>query len=299
MIKCPRCESPVDETTRDTCPLCFTPLNAAPIPLTGPSSPSPAQTIATGPTARNVAPAGAASARVSLTGEEFSPGHTEMPPAAPANFPHGTAPASPLLPPRPSSAQRPMVPGPYGRREVAQDNSERGGLATRIAIYLMLILCITGGGWWSWMHRTNPKGQVQHLLHATQWLDWGVVWDLSSPKPGNKARHEFVAMMNDPYDNPLFKIGARHRYEKITFDVADPTYIGDEAIVNVSVSGSPFKRKTPIPFHLRNFGGNWKVEPIAENPLQVIGAEPTSAEKDEQDRQLRQMIQNLVPKKSP
>lgn len=29
MIKCPRCEFPVDETTRTTCPLCFTPIAAA------------------------------------------------------------------------------------------------------------------------------------------------------------------------------------------------------------------------------------------------------------------------------
>ena len=96
----------------------------------------------------------------------------------------------------------------------------------------------------------------------------------------------------------MLKVGARHLYEKIVFVVGEPTYSGEEAIVNVSVSHSPFKRDAPIPFRLRNFGGVWTVAAIGENPLQVIGAKPTKADKEDQERELRQILQKLVTPKS-
>lgn len=291
MIKCPRCNSTVQESPQNTCPRCFSPLGAAPLPFAQPSSPPPEMQMPSSAAQSRTTPV-----RVSLTGEEFIPASPAMPSATPASYaPSRVPPSQP--PPSRYSAPRASVPNSNARREATADNSERSGFGVKAAVWLMVILCLTGGGWWQWMHRTNPKGQVQHLLHATQWLDWGVVWDLSSPKPGNKTRHEYVAMMNEPYDNPLLKIGARHSYEKIKFDVGEPVYRGEEATVSVSVSGSPFKRPAPIPVRLRNFGGEWKAEPIGENPLEAIGAMPTRAEKEAEDQELRQMIQKIAPPK--
>src|SRR5205807_5084963 len=114
-------------------------------------------------------------------------------------------------------------------------------------------------GWWKWTHRTNPKGQVEHYLHAIQWLDWGVVYDLSASPPGNRSRSDFRGMMDDKFDNNgVIRIAARHRFEKITFAVGEPTISGDDATVSVNVTGSYLPPDKALQFKLRNFGGVWK-----------------------------------------
>jgi len=292
VIKCPRCESPVDESTRNTCPICLSPLTAAPAPF--PQAPTASATMAAGP-----APAaGPSPMRTSLTGEQFGPTAPERPFSQPPGYAQGAPQNTPTLSQGQSAARRPVQP-PYARREVERAPAEGAGLGARIAVFLVLVACFAGGGWWLWLHRTNPKGQMQHYLHATQWLDWGVVWDLSSPKPGGMARHEFVSTMNNTFDdNPLYKIAARRNNEKIRFTVSEPEYKGEAAIVKVSIADSPYKRDAPVVFQLRDFGGDWKVTPMEDNPLQVIGAEPTKAEKEAQERKLRQEIEDLAAPKS-
>src|SRR5690242_16132217 len=131
MVTCPRCQQPVDETVRTTCPLCFTPIpqaghgpqpGHASGPLTGlshePQAPDasppghmlPVQSAASpyppiemprpaGPPGPAPMPTGPRpmtpmGARVSLTGEVMDPG---MPASSPPSYVGG---GGPVLPPR-------------------------------------------------------------------------------------------------------------------------------------------------------------------------------------------------------
>ena len=278
MIPCPRCNSPVDETVRTTCPLCFTPLNAQATEPPPPTQAAPAPGLAPPmPPQRPVQPqmppaARPANVRVSLTGEVM-----ENVPASQPVQPGGYAGGS-LANPPPMSAALPTAPArpPMGmspRRETVPDNSDRKALIINVSVVLTLLLLCAGGIGWRWTHRTNPKSQVERYLHAIQWLDWRVVYELSASPPGNKTRRDFVSMMNDKYDNNgLLKIVARRSYEKITFDVAEPTFQDDGATVSVTMNGSTLKENGPTVFKLKNFSGVWKIEPLAENPLEIIGA---------------------------
>ncbi len=257
MVQCPRCHNSVNETIHAACPTCATPLtptgnvNSAP-----PASAQPALTSAPGAYRPN--------ARVSLTGEVME--DAAPPAAAYGNAPGGLPPLPSGRPIAPPSA-RPTPSTGYRRQEVAPDNSRRNALIINLSVVLLLALASGGGGWWYWKHRTNPKAQVQRYFHAIQWLDWGVVYDLSASPPGDKTRPEFVAMMNDKFDNnPVLKIVARKGMETIKCDAGEPTITGDEATVPVTVG----EAGKPLELHLKNFGGVWKIEPLAENPITLL-----------------------------
>ncbi len=90
MVKCPRCESMVDETKRTTCPICFTPIQptaAAPEPQ---AAPTPTQTMPPAPAA--------------------NPTYIAPPPGQPVplNAPQSTAVQPPTYP---QSPQPQMPPG--------------------------------------------------------------------------------------------------------------------------------------------------------------------------------------------
>jgi len=134
-----------------------------------------------------------------------------------------------------------------------------------MVVILLLVGGAAGGGYWKWMNRTNPKSQVERYVHAIQWLDWGVVYDLSATPPGNMSRGQFIDKLDEPYDNNgVIKIAARKALESITYSVGEPTINGVEATVPVSIGGSTVTLK------LKNFGGIWKIEPHGTNPLGIL-----------------------------
>jgi hypothetical protein len=246
----------VDVRSNRTCPYCSAPLNEV-APVVSPPAQAPS------------AP-GRANVRVSLTGEAL-----EDAPGASASGPYANA--QPGLPP--GSVGRPVLSGsarpaatPYARREAAPpDNSRRNALLINLSVMVVFLLLCGGGGAWYWAHRTNPKAQVTRYLHAVQWLDWGVVYDLSATPPGDKTRHEFIGMMDDKFDNNgLLKVVARHRMEKITFEVGEPTIQGDEATVPVTRKATPLDPAKSMPLTLTNKGGIWKIHPLAVNPLDLL-----------------------------
>jgi hypothetical protein len=268
MINCPRCGRQVDNTAHTTCPLCYTPLNVQQM-----VHPQSSQALSA-PGMAPVRPGG----RVSLTGEVVEHDGLPPPPVTSGTAAGGSAAGSLRAPSGGPAAPRRNAHGMYSRAEAVPDNSRRNALLINLGVALFLGLLCVGGGRWYWLHRTNPKAQVVRYLHATQWLDWRVVYELSATRPGNKTRSEFVGMMNDKFDNNgLFKIIARHRFEKITFAVGEPAIHDDEATVPVTVGGSRVKSDRALQFRLRNFGGFWKIEPLAENPLEVIGAEDSNS----------------------
>ena len=114
MVKCPRCEFPVDETTRTTCPLCFTPLPASAgegeIPLTPQSAAAPEQSVVAQPPVVPVMPPPAV--------PTMTPPVVPMPPQQampPPQVPQGYAPPPP---------QAQQMPGMYQ----AQNQQQGGGM---------------------------------------------------------------------------------------------------------------------------------------------------------------------------
>lgn len=204
--------------------------------------------------------------RVSLTGEVIEdeapaqqPNSVPLPQPGPAN--HGM----------PAGATRAAYPGSYARRDTELPGSGDKALMINLTVFFVFLVLCVGGGYWKWTHRTNPKSQVERYLHVVQWLDWGVVYDLSATPPGNRSRHDFISWMNDKYDNNgVLKIIARHAYEQAKFTVGEPTIEGDEATVPVSMSMVIVETKKPLLLKLKNFGGVWKIYPISENPTDII-----------------------------
>ena len=162
-------------------------------------------------------------------------------------------------------------------------------LVINLSVLMAFILACVGGGWWWWTHRTNPKGQAEHYLHAIQWLDWGVVYDLSAEPPGGMKRGAFISKMDEPYEgNGVLRIGARHMYESITYSVGEPRIDGDKATVTATIGGRTLELK------LKNFGGVWKVYPPSANPLSILmGAEDEDSDekKAKADKALQQLMQ--------
>jgi hypothetical protein len=193
MINCPRCEQPVDETVRTTCPLCFTPLRpeaeAAPAqsgaaPLAGASS------SAYGATPLAAAPPQQPVARP-LAGAPVQP--TAMPlngSASPSAMPLNAPPAQPLrnantmrtlngdiieAPPAPAApspmggnyAPRPAAPRPgYSTPARVETKAKSGGGGIAVVLVALLLLGSGGfGGYFWWTHRAgDPKDTVKRAL---------------------------------------------------------------------------------------------------------------------------------------
>src|SRR5205807_4296427 len=138
----------------------------------------------------------------------------------------------------------------------------RNALLINLSVVLILLLAAGGYGAYRWTHRTNPRSQVERYLHAIQWLDWGVVYDLSATPPGGKTRHDFITKLDEKYDyNGVIRLSARRSYERYQFAVGEPTVQGAEATVPVTMTGPGFESGKRFELKLRNFGGVWKIYP--------------------------------------
>lgn len=257
MVICPRCKNQVDERAYAACPQCSTPLNAAAgvQPLSG--QPNQPGGMPSAPGAQ--APMPRAGVRVSLTGEAIgdNAGHNAR---TGPNYGNSPAGIPPLRPGGMPTGARPPA-SPYARRESAPDHSGRNALIINLSVALVLLLLCTGGGYWKWTHRTNPKAQVERLMHAVQWLDWGVYFDLHIPDHDKQTRRQFISMMDDKFDNnPLLKIAARHRWESVTFVVGEPVISGDHATVTVVKDAAALAAGDRIEFKLFDVGGVWMVD---------------------------------------
>src|SRR5438034_9803751 len=186
MYSCPHCRNPLPDPVPASCPVCFGAIAA----------PSAAGSSAT------------SGARLTHTGEVIP---LEAPPPPPPLS--GTGRSNPVqAPPMPTHAVAATAPG-YRRtaqRETMSYGTKDRALFINLTVVFILVAAMGGGGWWMWSHRTNPKAQVERYLHAIQWLDWGVVWDLSAERPGGQSRHNFINKMDEPYEgNGVIRIGAR------------------------------------------------------------------------------------------
>ena len=318
MVTCPRCQQPVDETVRSTCPLCFSPIPqavqqaaqpAAPLAAPGPepSSPSagqsyygqPPQPVAPG--AHQQPPAYGAypypgqqqtpvpmpaahrpplnpGARVSLTGEVIDPGA----PVGPAPGYVGGSPVAPSRVGQPPAASRTQVPQ---RRESAPA-AERPGSGNAVGIVLALLVLIGGGvgGWYYWMHRTNPKDQALAVYKSYLSQDYKAAYSLSALGPTGKKNFpdadSFATAQQTAINTFLTKLPFGSslldslKAAATTAAVGEPVVTADKAEVPTSCTltfmGRSVKMKGTA--HMVNDGGIWKMDLTADNTQEATNA---------------------------
>src|SRR5258706_5557364 len=286
MNSCPHCQYDLPDPIPASCPVCFGTtgtLYANPRPADSPVAAVPAILP---PGYSLAAPSFAQPAqkpmRMTLTGEVVA---TEAPPSFPATTPiHSTLP-----PPLPTRA---VAAAPAQRRSSPRENApysaRNSALLINFTVVVVLLAAVSGGIWWKWMHRTNPKSQVERYLHAIQWLDWGVVWDLSATPPDNQSRHQFIEKLDEPFEgNGVLRLAARKGYESYTFDVGEPSYTGAEATVPATVGSRS------VQFKAQNFGGVWKIVPKSVNPLDILQGFNEEEEKKNLESDLKSALDKM------
>ena len=293
MVNCPRCQQPVDETARATCPLCFTPLigtpeaasgmpgstqgsvpplnaNApypgapssgvmplnGPAPLNGPTAPMPSvHTMPNAPMGMPLAaPTVGANQRMTLSGEVIDA------PTPMAQAPMGNS--------------QYQAKSPYGapRREVAPAPSGGGAKGAVIALVLLMLLGGAFGGWYLWMHRTNPKDQAQKFFAGLKTLDPKAMYEtVEADTDKYKDEQDFITQTNAQIDKtPAAKQMLTSMFEGLTFKAGEPKYdSATEATVPVTTTGTITMNifgqsksqsvNTTSQIKMKNFGGIWKV----------------------------------------
>ena len=314
MVTCPRCQQPVDETVRTICPLCFTPLpqaNSGAGPPVGASLESPLALAGTplhaGPTptvpASPYPPSGMPQpappmpqpisaapnpllnpgARVSLTGEVIDSG---APPGPAPSYVGG-----------PKASARPGQAGPTARsrepaRGLRMDAPEKAAGGNPVGIIVAIVLVLGGGfgGWYYWMHRTNPKDQALAVYKAYLAQDYKTAYSLVALSPETQKKYPnadaFAADRTKTVDtvlasNPLLaklkaSIQESTKAAVATATVGDPVVTGDKADVptscQVSFMGRSVKFKGTA--HMVNESGIWKLDMTsgeAQNSTALVG----------------------------
>ena len=277
MVSCPRCAQQVDETTRTTCPHCFTPLSATGAPPTGQPPPGPPASGMPGqpPPPQSYAPQlnRSAGTRVSLTGEVIEDNASAPPPSyvgggAPVRPPVGVAPR-----PGPPAASR----AAYGASRTEAPAKSGGGKAVGILLGLLIVGGLGTAGWFFLMPHTNPKEVVQKFDTAVAAQAWKAAYPLVELSSDMKTKcpdaSAFAGYMTSEVDKmravPMANAivdAALKSYQ--TAKVGEPTIDGDSAKVPVSLRlsisgmGTTIERPVDMNVPLRKVGGTWKIDGI-------------------------------------
>lgn len=272
MVICSRCQQPVDETVRKTCPLCFTPVAGVPSaqsqepsplgaplqgyapgqPLTGGSpqvdNPMPMPGMAPNPyPSANPVPPGAPmppptarpGTRVSLTGEVIDssmPGQGTSSPSYVGGAPGGRQSAPGTA--RPTNISRPEV----------QPQTKSGGGAGIVALLAILVLAAAGvGGWWFITNRTNPKDQAKLILTASLKQDTNTLYPLIKMNEEDAKKYPDAQTLKKEIDGQIQKARAtpivgsmvdallKSAKENVgTIVVGEPVFDGGKATVSGS-----------------------------------------------------------------
>jgi hypothetical protein len=294
MVNCPRCQQPVDETARTTCPLCFTPLvgasGSAPapgMPGSAPGSVPPLNANALYPSAPPPTPG-----VMPLNGP--APLNAPAAPMPGVNAMPGTPMGMPLSTPTIGANQRMTLTGEvidapapmaqasmgnsqyqarpaYGAPRREEVSAPSGGGAKTGLIALVLFVLLGGGafgGWYLWMHRTNPKDQAQKFFAALKAMDTKAMYETVEIN-GEKYKDEqdFITQNNTQLDkNPAAKQMLTSMFEGLTFKAGEPKYdSATEATIPVTTSGTmsflgqsqSVNQTTQV--KMKNFNGIWKV----------------------------------------
>lgn len=226
MVTCPRCEQPVDETVRTTCPLCFTPITPPAPAVQPPAMPSGGVGL-NAPSPGYAAPqqpqglAGMNDAQpptVAIPG--MYPQQSPQPPQPQPTYPAAPPPAmnpgarvsltgevidpgvpsgpppsyvgggAPVPPgPRPTGPVAPRPAGMAGRMPVAEAPAKSGGGAVAAVVVVVVLLLAGVGGWYLMMHRTNPKDQALTLYKGILSQDWNTVYPLIAFNESDRKKY--------------------------------------------------------------------------------------------------------------
>jgi|SRR5579871_1952402 len=263
MVNCPRCDQPVDETVRTTCPLCFTPLrpeaDAAQPQPTAPPLYQPAASASAAPVQPAAMPLNAPAAplrgpntRVTLNGDIIDATPT------PAAAPLGGG----------SYAPRPAAPRPNYATPARVETRSRSGRGAVVAIVVVLLLLGGGfGGYYWWMHRTNPKDTATKFMTAVKAQDWKAVYELSDLDDQAKSKYTSAQDFADKTKAQLNALPGIGQFintilSGLKFEVQDPKdNDGSTATVPINISVTVLGRdiNQTQDMKLKNVGGIWKV----------------------------------------
>jgi hypothetical protein len=282
MVTCQRCAQQVDETTRSTCPNCFTPLPApglqpvAPLPVPGPSpqaypgapgSAQPPQQPYPPQPSRNPG------TRVSLTGEVVE---QNGPSAPPPSYVGGGAAG------RPPAAMAPRSGGPASSRSAyASPRSEvpaKSGGAGKFVVTIACLLVLGGlgvGGWWFLRPHISPKTVVQQFDTAIATQDWKTVYMLVEMPADTKSKYpdanafatDITDKLQQAKSNPMSAALVDSLIKAYqSAQVGEPTIDGDSAKVPVTMKisvaflGKTTEQTSTQQVPLRKVNGAWKID---------------------------------------
>ena len=288
MVTCPRCSQPVDETTRTTCPLCFTPLPtqdaaaqpAPPMPTAPPQNYAP-QSGGVMPLAPPDAPPAVAPLNV---GQNPMPAVRPMPTSAPMSVPTAaprmeanqrmTLSGEIIEAPQPMSNAPAAGNSQYQARPSAgaprvEAKPERSGPNIGIIALVLVLLGGGGGGWYYWMHRTNPKDQAQMFLDSVKTMNPKGMYETMEVDPEKyKNEDDYIKQTTDTQNKvPGMKDMLTGLFANMQFKAGDAKINGNEATVPVTISGSfamplsqqPKDMTQTVELPMKNFNGVWKV----------------------------------------
>ncbi len=289
MVTCPRCQQPVDETVRTTCPLCFTPIlqaSHASGPLTGlapdlPAPPGPQgyqapaanpgqpylqadapQPVMTGPVPPAPRPLMNPGARISLTGEVIEAGAQAAPPPIYAG---GGGPGPAASPRAKSAMMRPLDAAP-----------EKAGGSGTVGLVVALLVLLGGGigGYFWMMNRTNPKDQARAVYKALLLQDYKTTYELTALSP--EAQKKYPNVEAFAADAPKYADSLGLLRDTVlesakaaapTATVGTPSITGDKADVPTSCTMSIMGREIKLSgtAHMKNDFGIWKLDRTGES----------------------------------
>jgi len=277
MVSCPRCAQQVDETTRTTCPHCFTPLSSSGAPPVGQAPPGQPTSGMPGqpPPPQSYAPQlnRSAGTRVSLTGEVIEDNASAPPPSyvgggAPVRPPVGVA-----ARPAGSAASR----AAYSPSRSESPTKSGGSKVIGIIFGLLVLAGLGAGGWFFLMPHSNPKEVVQKFDAAFAAQDWKAAYplvelssDMKTKCPDAAAFATYMGGQVDklrsvPMTNAIVDAAIKG-YQNA--QVGEPTIDGDSAKVplalklSISGLGTQIERPVDLSVPLKKIGGTWKIDGI-------------------------------------
>jgi len=210
-------------------------------------------------------------ARVSLTGEVID---SSMPQGPPPSYVGGSGATAPPRGPQPGGPSRPTTT--MRRPEAAVPERSGGNPAIGIVVALVLVLGGGFGGWYYWMHRTNPKDQALLVYKAYLSQDYKTAYALTALSPEDAKKfpnaESFASEREKAVDkllgsNPAFAnlksaIQESAKSAAASASVGEPVVNGDKADVPTScqmtIMGQSFGMKGTA--HLINESGVWKLD---------------------------------------
>ncbi len=270
MVICPRCQQPVDETVRTTCPLCATsivgataPVAPGVMPLNGPA-PQPGVMPLNGPAPQpGVMP---------LNGPEPqpvampTPGRAPTGSLTPGGLPTGSLNPADLGPglganqrmtltgevievPPPSTSAAQVGNSKYQVRAYGSAPSKPEPVKAKtdpnaiiIPIVVVLVLALLGyGGWNYYMNRTDPKAQATKFFASLKEGNYkGIYATLETDPDKYKDEKDFVSQMEDANTalDPKKRALRDSLISGMEFQTAPAKNIaGGEATVPVTIKG--------------------------------------------------------------